>query len=288
MKGEETRARCRARGGRGESRPTAERVDRRQREPTDSRESRPKQREPTEAERAERADRRWRQGVEIMGRSGDGVGRRSRRRAPPKLAVVPRDEGSGWVALDCGGRARTTSSDTWGLPPPGTPTPTAPLENPGIGVRGGERRLLGRRRRERADRRRERADRRWRQGVEIMGGSGDGVGRRSRRRAPPKLAVVPRDEGSGWVALDCGGRARTTSSDTCGLPPPGTSTPTAPLENPGIGVRGGASRRRPTRAGTSGGKRAERERKESGKRAERERKESGRKRRRALRAPASR
>ena len=69
------------------------------------------------------------------------------------------------------------------------------------------------------------------------------------------------------MALPVGRRARTTSSDTWGLPPPGTTTPTAPLENPWIGVRGGASRRRPTRAGTSGGKRAERERKESGKRA---------------------
>lgn len=58
-----------------------------------------------------------------MGRSGDGAGRRFRRRAPHKLAVVPHDEGERGVALARVGRARTTRGDTWGLPPPG---PTSP------------------------------------------------------------------------------------------------------------------------------------------------------------------
>ena len=127
------------------------------------------------------------------------------------------------MALPVGRRARTTSSDTWGLPPPGTTTPPPPWRTRGSAGAEASR-----------ESRSERADRRWRQGVEIMGRSGDGGGRRSRRRAPPELAVVPRDEGSAWVALECGGRARTTSSDTWGLPPPGTTTPTAPLENPWI------------------------------------------------------
>ncbi len=209
------------------------------------------------------------------------MGRRSRRRAPPKLAVVPRDEGSAWWPW-LAAAARERRAQTPGAshrrerrppPPPwrtlgfgvlggarwllagdharagtsvgeGQAGGVAPLENPGFGVLGNVR-LLG-------EAKEERADRQWRQGVEIMGRSGDGESRRSRRRAPPKLAVVPRDEGSAWVALDCGGRARTTRSDTWGLPPPGTTPPAAPSENPWV--------RRP---GEPAASREERERREA-------------------------